>query len=512
MKPAPNTKKRHISIRAKIFLSLLCIILIALSLLWLCQVVMYKTVYNNVRINEIRATAKHTLLYCNETSFYAELASAAVKTDVCASVLASDGSVTYSVENSPSCIIHQLKTNERQEILTLVEVDEACMFGVVYNPTTDEYDLSELNVTRFTTADNVVYVERFDHNGEILYLVIDGFISPVNTVTKAAASFLILLTLILLPIAVLIAQIFSRLIATPLSEINRQAGRLSQVDYAPVDSSTTEIAELNESLSRASRDLAQVTHLRQELIANISHDLRTPLTLMSGYLEMMRDFPDEVNEENLKTVIDECNRLSSLVNDMLDISRLENGAVQPAPKRYNLTESLEKTLARYKTFAGIEGYSFSFAASESVTVVADELLITQVFTNLINNALTYTGDDKKVTVTQTVRDGWVRVEVSDTGEGIDPEKLPLIWDRYYKVDAAHKRAAKGTGLGLSIVRSVIQLHKGSYGVRSLPGKGSTFWFELSVENDPASLPTSADTPEVSTGTSAELPDNRKECD
>ena len=105
-------------------------------------------------------------------------------------------------------------------------------------------------------------------------------------------------------------------------------------------------------------------------------------------------------------------------------------------------------------------------------------MILQVLYNLINNAVNYTGEDKLVNVTETVTDGVVRISITDTGEGISKEQLPLIWDRYYKVDKVHRRATVGTGLGLSIVKQILELHGAVYGVSSTMGKGSTFWFSL----------------------------------
>jgi signal transduction histidine kinase len=103
-----------------------------------------------------------------------------------------------------------------------------------------------------------------------------------------------------------------------------------------------------------------------------------------------------------------------------------------------------------------------------------------VLYNLINNAINYTGNDLCVTVRQTVQNGRVRISVTDTGQGIEPDQIPQIWDRYYKVDKVHRRAMIGTGLGLSIVKGILDLHNASYGVESQVGKGSTFWFELDI--------------------------------
>lgn len=144
---------------------------------------------------------------------------------------------------------------------------------------------------------------------------------------------------------------------------------------------------------------------------------------------------------------------------------------------FDLTESVRIILERYNKLAD---YSFPFYAGEEAFVTADELKISQVVYNLVNNAITYAGEDKTVTLRQTVENGRVRISVSDTGEGIPPDKLKDIWERYYKVDKEHKRAQVGTGLGLSIVKNILDLHGGAYGVESQLGAGSTFWFELPV--------------------------------
>ena len=116
-----------------------------------------------------------------------------------------------------------------------------------------------------------------------------------------------------------------------------------------------------------------------------------------------------------------------------------------------------------------------------VQVKADEYKIYQVIYNLINNAINYTGKDKTVWVRQKISGDKVRIEVTDSGDGIAKEALPYVWDRYYKVDKTHKRAVMGTGLGLSIVKNILELHHAGYGVVSEPGCGSTFWFELKIE-------------------------------
>ena len=149
-------------------------------------------------------------------------------------------------------------------------------------------------------------------------------------------------------------------------------------------------------------------------------------------------------------------------------------------EQFDLTAAVEEVMNRYDAFTAHQGYHITFAAEERATVFADRNMILQVLYNLINNAINYTGEDLSVTVRQSVREGRVRISVTDTGQGIEPDQIPQIWDRYYKVDKVHRRAMIGTGLGLSIVKGVLELHNAPFGVESQVGSGSTFWFELDL--------------------------------
>ncbi len=239
------------------------------------------------------------------------------------------------------------------------------------------------------------------------------------------------------------------------------------------------------TLAKAADELSQVEHLQHELIANISHDLRTPLTMIGGYAEAMRDIPGEATPENLQIVIDETNRLTSLVSELLDFSRLQTGNAEMSPAPFCLTEAISAIVQRVGGMTGKDGYLIRFELEESVWIHADEKRISQVVYNLLGNALTYTGADKTVTLTQTMQEGTVRLSVHDTGKGIPPEELPLIWRRYYRAQESHKRAVIGSGLGLSIVESILVKHGMRYGVDSVQGEGTTFWFEAEAVEVPA---------------------------
>ena len=269
-------------------------------------------------------------------------------------------------------------------------------------------------------------------------------------------------------------------ISQPIIETNEAARELSRARYErpPHSGGYREIAQLNDTLVQTAEDLRKVEDLQRELIANISHDLRTPLTMIEGYAEAMRDMPDEVTPENMQIIIDETERLSRMVNEVLDFSRLRTGSLEMNREPFNLTDTVRRTVDRIARMTASEGYKVTFAADRDITVNADSGRISQVIYNLIGNALTYTGADKTVRITQTAGNGTVRLSIADSGEGIAPDELPYIWDRYYRSRENHKRGVIGSGLGLNICRGILEKHGAPYGAECPPEGGTVFWFEL----------------------------------
>lgn len=320
-------------------------------------------------------------------------------------------------------------------------------------------------------------------NGEKISLTFHAMITPVDATVSTLKMQLYIITAIMILASVAIALVLSDVIAKPLVRLNESAKKLSKGNYNADFNGTgyLEVKELSDTLNSAAIELSKVDELRRELIANISHDLRTPLALIYSYAEMMQDFPDEISSTQLQTIMSETKRLSSLVNDILDVSKLETGTMELHLRKYNLTESIEKTVERLSELLRNDGYTIEFKHSEDAYVIADEAKITQALYNLLTNAVNYSTEDKHIIVKQSRVYNTVRIEVHDHGDGIAPEDMPYIWDRYYKVDKKHKRAITGTGLGLSIVKKIFELHGADYGVESEFGKGSIFWFQLELK-------------------------------
>ena len=313
-------------------------------------------------------------------------------------------------------------------------------------------------------------------------IIIRAVISPVNATVTTLRYQLYYISGLMLLFSIVLAIAIAKKVSKPIEEITRGAHSLAKGNYGTRFTGTgySEIIALSNTLNKAAVELGRVEGLRRELLANVSHDLRTPLALIFSYAEMMNDFPEEATAEQTKAIMDEARRLTTLVNDILDISNLESDMEKLNATRFNLTQGISETTARIGALLNNEGFRITFCYDGDIYVNADELKISRAFYNLLINAVNYSGDSREVTVTQAANGNSVRISVEDGGEGIEEADLPFVWERYYRSGAKHKRAVTGTGLGLSIVKKIIELHCGRYGVESKVGKGSVFWFEIEI--------------------------------
>jgi signal transduction histidine kinase len=331
---------------------------------------------------------------------------------------------------------------------------------------------------------NAVFTEVFEKDGVEYVIFQRTNITPLGAMISTLENQVVFIGAILIIFVLILAATMSKLITKPLEQVTEAAKSLAVGKYNTefTGHGYREIDELSDTLNYAANELSKNDRLQKELLSNISHDLRTPLTMIKGYSEVMRDIPEENTPENVQVIIDETARLTDLVNDMLDLSKIQSGARLAEMREFCITEVVRDTMFRYEKLTMQDGYKIEFKADRDVYVIADRTMILQVVYNLINNAINYAGEDKCVSVVQSVDNDSVRISVIDTGEGISEDEIPLIWERYYKVDKVHKRATVGTGLGLSIVKEILEIHNATYGVSSTLGKGSTFWFELKTSD------------------------------
>ena len=283
---------------------------------------------------------------------------------------------------------------------------------------------------------------------------------------------------------IILALILSRFIVKPINDINRESKNLAKGAYDGdlIKTSSKEFAELNETLINANEDINKAEIAKKELIGNVSHDLRTPLTMIVGYGEMIRDLPEENTEENINVIIDEAKRLSTLVDDLIDISKADQIKTELHKEKISLNSFLTEVYRQYEKYCEVQDIDLKLDLKEDITVEIDAKRIKQVLYNFVNNALNYNNKENKEIIigTDVNPDGSYRVYVFDNGEGIDEKDIANVWDRYYKVDKEHKRTHIGSGIGLSLARSLLEAHGMNYGVESVKGEFTKFYFDVAA--------------------------------
>lgn len=498
-----GTGKKGVSIKWKIFLFLLGFCLLLLVILWLFQTVLLGQFYTYIKLNQVEKETASLATLVEQGQTEALENAVRARGDLYVELIDSSGESQMVQGFFPEFSMGSGDNEHRVALYnetvanggSLTQRYEAELPGDLpgtqpmdgQKPPGDEPGKKHFpgDAGRWG-AESILHARLVTTpGGEELLLLVRAAITPVNATVETLRTQLLFISLIMVVLAVGIALLIAKRVAKPIEKLNTAAGELARGNYEVSfeGKGYREVGQLAGTLNHAAAELAKTEELRRDLIANVSHDLRTPLTLITGYAEMMRDIPGENTPENMQVIVDEARRLSTLVGDLLDLSQLQSGVSKPLLERFDLTAEVEDIIGRFAKFSEPEGFTVCFEHPESpVYVQADSRRIGQVVYNFLINAMTHGGQEKTITLRLFTSQGLARLEVSDTGEGIPAEQLPYIWDRYYKVDKVHKRAAAGAGLGLSIVKSILEQHPGiRYGVQSAPGIGSTFWFSLPVE-------------------------------
>ena len=287
---------------------------------------------------------------------------------------------------------------------------------------------------------------------------------------------------------VLLVSLVSRQILSPVQALGAVASRLGRGDLSHrADSSgPTEIRELADSFNRMAVSLQEAESQRRNLVADVAHELRTPLFNIQGYLEAIKDDLLEPNPDTIDTIHGQVLHLGRLVEDLRLLAQAEAGALQLELATDALDDVVASAVAAARPRAEASGVSLHYAAPEGqVLAVMDRTRIEQVVSNLLDNAVQHTPPGGSVTLSMGLTaPGTVRVSVADNGEGIPPEDLPLIFERFYRVDPSRSRATGGVGLGLTIARRLVEAHGGTIWAESLEHGGATLSFDLHAAGDP----------------------------
>lgn len=312
-------------------------------------------------------------------------------------------------------------------------------------------------------------------------IVLYHSLDQLHTVLRINRSQLVTLSITLTLVAALLAALLSRQFVKPIHTIKSAVDSLAKGELTATPGLTIkdELGQLSHSVDELSQTLQWVEVLRKEVIANVSHELRSPLALIRGYAEMVRDINwknDEKRNEDLNLIIQEAGRMSEMVSDIMDYSQLQAGYVQLKKDWYNLYEIVEAEVTHCEQNAAEYGITMELKSTIlDIPIHVDALKICQVMRNLLNNAVNHTADGEIISVQIEKFGDKIRVSVINPGESIPPEDLEIIWERYQR-SQHHGGRKKGTGIGLSIVSTFLKAHEMEYGV-DCNGVLTTFWFE-----------------------------------
>jgi signal transduction histidine kinase len=288
-------------------------------------------------------------------------------------------------------------------------------------------------------------------------------------------------------VALLVARWLARGMTQPLRDMAAAARKMERGDYSErvVTASRDEVGQLAVAFNRMSSELESMERVRRDLVANVSHELKTPISALHAHLENLLDGVERPEPGTLQVMLAQSERLGRLVDQLLQLSRLESGDLPLRREEVALRPLVARVISEIEVTRGRRDVELAQEVAEDLPLVfADAERVHQVLFNLLDNAVRLSPSGGRVSVSATRHGRTVEVAVRDTGPGIPPEHLPRLFERFYRVDTARSRDEGGTGIGLAIARSVVEAHGGRIWADSEPGRGSTFTFEIPVAGGP----------------------------
>ena len=452
------------------------VVALIISLIWGLQVLFLNHGYEAMKINEVSkvASALNMAYIRNDTQLTESIQELYVRNDMYVLMEAGGTLLLFTPEQETTMPIYRYESQiPRLKEALAQERDTNNAVHFEFGTSYEEYS-------------TLAYGQFLDKTpGQEVYLYIFSPLYPVDSTVNILKNQLMSVTVIALVSAFLIALFFSTRISRPIKNITATARRMGKGDYNVKfeGGSYSEINNLALTLNTTAYELGMADTRQKDLVANVSHDLKTPLTMIRSYAEMIRDLSGDNPEKrnaHLQVIIDESLRMSQLVSDMTSLSAMNTHKIVLEKEAFDISSVAASILASYEVLQEQEGYNFVFNTPKECIVYADKKRIEQVLSNLTGNAIKYCGEDKTIIVNIKRTGQKCLVEVTDYGPGIKAEELPHIWDRYYKTSTNYVRPTSGSGLGLAIVKELLTLHRANYGVESKVGKGSTFWFELDM--------------------------------
>jgi signal transduction histidine kinase len=361
----------------------------------------------------------------------------------------------------------------------------------------DRYYDSQFNVQNIVCISPVVV----DADTSDIILAVSS-LQPIEEASSVIKEFYTYILAGALILAILLSLIYSKMIAKPLIKLNNAASKMADMDFSErydiksddelgslaktlnflsekLDSALKQLTASNIKLQEDIEKERHLERMRKDFTAGVSHELKTPIALISGYAEGLKDnVVDESSRDfYIDVIMDEATKMSNLVSDMLDLSQLESGNFKLKPEPFYIDELINAVVKKHSTFINEKEIMLTLDTIDLCLVFGDKIRIEQVLTNFITNAIRHTFEKGFLNITTKLENSIVYIEIENSGENIEPEDLKNIWDKFYKIDKSRSRVDGGTGLGLSIVKNILLLHKSSFGVKNTD-IGVSFYFTL----------------------------------
>ncbi len=328
------------------------------------------------------------------------------------------------------------------------------------------------DIMNFENGDSILFIgKKFDFNEKNYYFYTYRMLQSRSKFNKMFRLQMLNFIFLLIIIIYVTSLIVNKYLVKPIKSINRTVYSLTNGNYREVPvKGEDELSSLTKSVNILSKKLQEVEVLRRELISNVSHELRSPLVLIRGYAELVKDISwsnKEKREEQLSLIINESIRMSQMVDDIMDYSQLQAGAIKVNKDKYDVIKLIKDEFFIAKKECELYNININLITNgiESKYVYVDSLKFSQIFRNLFNNAINHTFDMGKIDLVITEEDDKLMVEIINIGETIPEEMIDKLFDKYYRVQHQSTRK-KGTGIGLSIVKAICELHDFKYGVLS----------------------------------------------
>ena len=472
----------------KLWLWFLLFSAVIFLVLWLLQTVFLQSFYNDMAIRSVEKAAINISQHAANPDFYDVIDETAEANSLLVFVTDPEGNILYSADEYQRLYQDTDSGKHRNENPyfssdEILNWEKGALRNLPYSYESLIAKLTETNANRvgFVTEDQAAYVTgSILDNGNVLSVCMP--LGTVGGTVRILQIQLVWVSALSLFLGFVLAWGISKRFEKPIEKIADSAQEIAEGNFHPdlPKGFCAELDQLSDTLGETALRLEIAQNTQQEFLANISHDLRTPLTMIKGYAEMVKEISwndEEKREQDLGIIMRESDRLTALVNEILEYSALQADHSAKTQHKIDLSHAVRDVVGQFLPFCKQNGYVIETEVADSVLVCADEAQIKRVIYNFIDNAVNHTNESKTIKVSLTVVKGSARFAVADYGKGITDEELPYIWERYYTA-RNRKNKAVVSGLGLSIAKEILTAHQAQFGVDN---RGPcTFWFELPI--------------------------------